>query len=237
MPHAHVGGSGGTPAVGDPGGAPAVGDPGGAPAVGDPSGAPAAGDPRRAPPPSRDLARGANLLGAVSLAVADRIRAAAERGAAQGGSAPAALVSLAGYLDGSPIDAVRGPLGLTHSATVRVVDRLVAAGLARRREGPDRRSVAVELTQAGRGAAAEAARARAEALEEALAALDPGERAELARLHAKVLATLTDGRATAGHICRLCDSHACGHEEGRCPVTQAADAAEARREQAERAGA
>ena len=174
----------------------------------------------------RDLARGANLLGAVSLAVTDRVRAAAERGAGQGGSAPAALISLAGYLDGSPIDAVRSPLRLTHSATVRLVDRLVAAGMARRREGPDRRSVAVELTPAGHAAAAAAVKARAEALEEALAGLDPGERAELARLHAKVLGTLTDGRATAGHICRLCDSHACGHEEGRCPVTQAADAAE-----------
>ncbi len=179
-------------------------------------------------PADQDLARGANLLGAVSLAVGDRVRAAAERGAAQGGSAPAALVSLAGYLDGSPIDRVRGPLGLTHSATVRLVDRLVAAGLARRRAGTDRRSVAVELTPAGHSAAAGAARARAEALAEALAALEPGERAELARLHAKVLGTLTDGRAAAGHICRLCDSHACGHEQGRCPVTQAADAAEER---------
>jgi MarR family transcriptional repressor of emrRAB len=173
-----------------------------------------------------EAAREANLLGAVALAVSDRVRAAVELAAAQGGSAPAALVSLAGYLDGSPIDAVRGPLGLTHSATVRLVDRLVAAGLARRREGPDRRSVAVELTPAGHRAAAKAARARAEALEEALAGLDAGERAELARLQEKVLATLTDGRATAGHICRLCDSHACGHWEGRCPVTQAADAAE-----------
>jgi MarR family transcriptional regulator, negative regulator of the multidrug operon emrRAB len=179
-------------------------------------------------PTASDLSRGVNLLGSVALAVTDRVRAAAERGAAQGGSAPAALVSLAGYLDGSPIDALRGPLGLTHSATVRVVDRLVAAGLARRSEGTDRRSVAVELTPAGRSAAAEALRARREALEEALAGLEPEEQAELARLNAKVLATLTDGRAAAGHICRLCDSHACGHEEGRCPVTQAADAAEAR---------
>jgi MarR family transcriptional repressor of emrRAB len=178
--------------------------------------------------PEQDLARGANLLGAVSLAVTDRIRVAAERGAEHGGSAPAALISLAGYLDGSPIDAVRSPLALTHSATVRLVDRLVAAGLAQRREGPDRRSVAVELTPAGHTAAAEAVKARAGALEEALAGLDPDERAELARLHAKVLGTLTEGRASAGHICRLCDSHACGHEEGRCPVTQAADAAEER---------
>src|ERR671915_1421545 len=103
-----------------------------------------------------EAGREANLLGAVSLAVSDRVRAAAERGAAQGGSAPAALVSLAGYLDGSPIDTVRSPLRLSHSATVRLVDRLVEGGLARRREGPDRRSVAVELTPAGRAAAVEA---------------------------------------------------------------------------------
>jgi MarR family transcriptional regulator, negative regulator of the multidrug operon emrRAB len=174
-----------------------------------------------------DGPREANLLGAVSLAVAGRVRSATERGAGQGGSAPAALVSLAGYLDGSPIDSVRGPLGLTHSATVRVIDRLVAAGLARRRQGADRRSVAVDLTPAGHDAAAAAVRARAEALEDALAGLDPAERAELTRLHEKILATLTEGRASAGYICRLCDSHACGHEQGRCPVTRAADAVEA----------
>jgi MarR family transcriptional regulator, negative regulator of the multidrug operon emrRAB len=171
-------------------------------------------------------AREVNLLGALSLAVADRLRAGAEVGAGQGGSIPAALISLAGYLDGGPIDSLRGPLGLTHSATVRVVDRLVAEGLAERREGPDRRSVAVTLTAAGRRAAAAAGQGRAAALEECLADLDEDERAELARMHEKILATLTDGRAAAGHICRLCDSVACGHEEGRCPVTRAADAAE-----------
>jgi MarR family transcriptional repressor of emrRAB len=171
-------------------------------------------------------AREAQLLGTASLAVADRVRAAAAEGAGQGGSAPAALVSLAGYLDGEPIDSLRGPLGLTHSATVRVVDRLVAAGLARRREGPDRRSVAVVLTPAGHAAAERAVRARGAALEAALAGLDPAERTELARLHEKVLATLTEGRASAGHICRLCDIEACGHRQGRCPVTRAADAAE-----------
>jgi MarR family transcriptional repressor of emrRAB len=175
---------------------------------------------------SGEAARQANLLGAVSLAVADRLRDAAQRGAGQSGSAPAAVVSLASYLDGAPIESLRSPLGLTHSAAVRVVDRLVAAGLARRREGADKRSVAVELTPAGHSAAARAAAARAEALEHALARLEPAERAELARLHEKVLAELTDGRAAAGRICRLCDARACGHWEGRCPVTRAADAAE-----------
>lgn len=175
----------------------------------------------------QETGRQANLLGALSLTLADRLRAAAELGAGQGGSAPAALVSLAGYLDGRPIDALRDPLGLSHSAAVRVVDRLVEAGLARRRPGSDRRSVAVELTAAGRRAGARAVTARRKALEQALAALDAEERIELTRLHEKLLAALTDSRATARNTCRLCDIDACGHKEGRCPVTRGADAAEA----------
>ena len=176
----------------------------------------------QAPEPARE----ANLLGAVALAVADRVRAAAEAGAGEGGSAPAALVSLAVYLDGGAIDALRVPLGVTHSAAVRVVDRLVGAGLAQRRPGADRRAVSVELTPAGHEAAEQARELREQVLEAALAGLDPAERAELARLNFKVLAALTDGRAAAGRICRLCDANACGHEQGRCPVTRAADAAE-----------
>jgi DNA-binding MarR family transcriptional regulator len=172
-------------------------------------------------------ARQANVLGATALAVADRVRSAAEDGAGEGASAAAALVSLAGYLDGQPIDSLTNPLGLTHSAAVRVVDRLVGAGLARRKPGADRRAVAVELTAEGRQAAERARAARTGALEDALAMLEPSERAELTRLHEKLLAALVDGRAAAGYTCRLCDIDACGHYQGRCPVTQAADAAEA----------
>ena len=40
--------------------------------------------------------RGANLLGALSVTLADRLRAATDAGARQGGSAPGALISLAG---------------------------------------------------------------------------------------------------------------------------------------------
>lgn len=168
--------------------------------------------------------RAVNLLGSASLAISDRLRRSAEAGAGHGGSAPAALISLAGYLDGSPIDALRDPLGLTHSAAVRVVDRLVAAGLARRRPGRDGRSVGVELTSEGRAAAQSALSARQAALEEILDPLSASDRAELTRLHEKLLGGLTEGRASARNICRLCDLHACGHNEGICPVTNAADA-------------
>jgi DNA-binding MarR family transcriptional regulator len=174
-------------------------------------------------------ARDANLLGALSITVAERLEAATCAAAAHGGSGPAALAALETFLDGSSIDTVRKPLGLTHSAAVRLVDRLAAAGLVRRGAGEDGRSVAVFLTHAGRRAAAQVQGGRMEALGGVLAPLDASERAQLTRLHEKLLAGLTSGRADARRICRLCDARACGHKEGRCPVTRAADRAEASR--------
>jgi MarR family transcriptional repressor of emrRAB len=166
-------------------------------------------------------AREANLLGSLSLTVAGRMESAVA--SPLGPSAPAALSALDGYLGGEPIDALRQALGLTHSGAVRLVDRLAAAGLAERRPGPDARSVSVALTPAGQVAAAEVRTAREAALEDALAALTPAERAALTDLHEKLLAGLTGGadRATARRLCRLCDVEACGHHRGTCPVTEA----------------
>jgi MarR family transcriptional regulator, negative regulator of the multidrug operon emrRAB len=177
--------------------------------------------------PTGDAARDANLLGALVLAVSERVEHAAREAAAHGGAAPAALVALASFLDGSSIDTLRRPLGLTHSAAVRLVDRLAAAGLVTREAGEDARSVAVFLTPAGHRAAEQVQQSRMEALSRVLDALSPGEREQLSALHERLLDSLTSGRTDARHICRMCDSHACGHHEARCPVTRAADRAEA----------
>jgi MarR family transcriptional regulator, negative regulator of the multidrug operon emrRAB len=173
-----------------------------------------------------EAAREANLLGAISLAVAERADEAVRLAAAHGGAAPAALVALATFLDGSSLDVMRRPLGLSHSAAVRLADRLARAGLVRREPGADGRSVSIRLTPEGAVLATEIRVAREAALEVVLAPLSPAERAELTALHEKLLAGITGGRADAGHICRLCDADACGHELGRCPVTIAADRAE-----------
>jgi MarR family transcriptional regulator, negative regulator of the multidrug operon emrRAB len=183
------------------------------------------------------LAREANLLGAASLAIAERLERAVQDAAAHGGAAPAAIAALATFLDGSSIDVLRRPLGLTHSAVVRLADRLEAAGLVRRDPGADGRSVSIRLTGEGAKVAERIRGERETALAAALEPLSGEERAELARLHEKLLAGLTAGRADARHICRLCDSEACGHDEGRCPVTRAADRAEAARAAARPAAA
>jgi MarR family transcriptional regulator, negative regulator of the multidrug operon emrRAB len=176
-----------------------------------------------------ERSRDANLLGALSLVVADRLDAATRVAAAHGGSAPAALAALDTFLDGSSIETMRKPLGLTHSAAVRLVDRLAVAGLVQRGAGEDGRSIRVFLTPAGRRVASQVHQSRMQVLADVLAPLGAAEREQLTQVHEKLLAGLTSGRADARRMCRLCDAGACGHEEGRCPVTRAADRAEAAR--------
>ena len=103
-----------------------------------------------------------NVVGAMVVALGDRIRDATEDAAAMGGALPAALVSLHEWAGGRTIDTLAGGLRLSHSRTVRVVDRLEAAGLATRERDPaDGRGVLVRLTPAGAAAAERVLEARA----------------------------------------------------------------------------
>jgi DNA-binding MarR family transcriptional regulator len=92
--------------------------------------------------------RSSNLLGAVALAVADRIEEAARAVLNRAGETPAALVVI-GYGLGPSNDQLRRILRLSHPGSVRLVDRLVADGLVVRREGRDKRAVALHLTRRG----------------------------------------------------------------------------------------
>ena len=74
----------------------------------------------------------ANVLGALSLVVADRMNAAVEAVVALGPSAPAALAALHEFLDGGSVTQLSSVLGLSHSGTVRLVDRLAVEGLVER---------------------------------------------------------------------------------------------------------
>jgi len=84
-----------------------------------------------------------------------------------------------------------GRLGLAESTVTRLVDRLEATKLVRRRATePDRRCVVAELTPSGRRVAGEIQNSRRQFLSEILAALQPRERKELVGLFAKVTAAL-----------------------------------------------
>ena len=165
-----------------------------------------------------------NRLGAVALTLGDRIREATESATGMGGGLPAALVSLREWADGSPVDVLAAAMRVSHSRAVRVVDRLEAAGLARRESDPsDGRRALVRLEPAGRELAERALEARARVLGQVVGALDGADAAALEGVLGALLdATTVDLRA-AMTTCRLCDAHACGHFDGTCPVTRAAD--------------
>jgi DNA-binding MarR family transcriptional regulator len=162
-----------------------------------------------------DTARTANLLGALAVALGDELRTATETAAAHGASAPAALVVIGTY-PGRTIDALRPALGLSHSGTVRLVDRLAADDLVVRGAGTDGRSVSLQLTASGRSAMRGLLTERRRALDRPLAALTVAERRQLERISEKLLAAMTHTQAQADQFCRLCDETVC--PTARCPV-------------------
>src|SRR5689334_14121957 len=125
--------------------------------------------------------RTANLLAAASVRVADLVHASTAFVTGRGAQAPAALVLL-DRPEERTIEDLRQALSLSHSATVRLVDRLVQDGLVERGPGRDGRTVTPRLTGSGRRTAAAVRRARARAVERLLASLEPAERDQLAHL-------------------------------------------------------
>lgn len=170
--------------------------------------------------------RVANLLGALAVALQERILVAATSATARPASDTTALVGLTSFLEGESQDAVASVLGLTQSGAVRLVDRLADAGLVRRQAGPDARTHAVVPTEAGRRAGLAAREGRLAAIDEVLEVLDAADVDRLLPLLEKLLGGLTTSREDARHTCRLCTLEICGHEDGRCPVTRAADISE-----------
>jgi DNA-binding MarR family transcriptional regulator len=166
--------------------------------------------------------REANLLGALTVALADLTEAATARAAGQSVSAAAALSALHHFLDRPSLDRLRQVLGLTPSGAVRLVDRLEEAGLVTRGAGPDGRTRAVALTAAGRAAARRVTSARARFLESALGDLTRAERDTLHRLLGKVAANVVEAKEGGAWICRLCDLDACGRPQGECAIANAA---------------
>lgn len=159
-----------------------------------------------------------NLLGALSIALSDEIERVATDASGHGASVPAAL-SILLRRPGCTIETLRTHIGLSHSATVRLVDRIVADGLAVRRPGGDDREVAVHLTVKGRRRALRVHEQRRAVVGRSLAGLSSADRRELERLLDRLLRTEAVVHAEAQTICRLCEAPVCPLR--RCPVPAA----------------
>lgn len=164
----------------------------------------------------------ANLLGALSLMIADQMADAMSEAGGRPESAAAALSALLHFLDRPGVDLLRQVLGLTSSGTVRLIDKMEQSGYVERGPGADRRSVSVTLTRPGRAAAKRVGAARTEVLQGALAGLSAEERAMLRQVTGKILVGLMREPGAVRWMCRLCDIGVCRGAEGGCPVGNAA---------------
>lgn len=157
--------------------------------------------------------RTANLLGVVGLAVADRIECTARDILNHAGETPAAVVVI-GYGFGPSNDELRRILGLSHPGSVRVVDRLVADGLVERREGRDKRAIALYLTERGVRSREDLLLGRIAAIRPFLTQLTDDEQDTLAALLHKMLSLMETTDLERCNLCRLCDDRVCSN----CPI-------------------
>lgn len=167
-----------------------------------------------------------NLLGALSLTVADRLTAVGRR---HGLSATdqAALVTLLAEPDRT-VSWLGEVLTLTSSGATRLVDRLVAAGWVARSPGADSRQRRLRLTAAGESLAREVERDRAAVLHDVLAPLDGTTRAGLERTLERVVGSTATDLLPALRTCRLCDRSACRAEGHDCPLAHVRPTGDAR---------
>ncbi|WP_379547421.1 MarR family winged helix-turn-helix transcriptional regulator [Qipengyuania sp. DSG2-2] len=153
------------------------------------------------------------MLGAVGLAVADRIQETARQVMSRAGETPAALVVI-GYGTEPSNDQLRAILGLSHPGAVRLVDRLVADGLVERRSGRDRRTLALHLTEKGHLAREELLAGRLAAIKTLVSPLTPSEQDQLGALLSRILTGLPSSDLERCQLCRLCDGRICTD----CPI-------------------
>jgi MarR family transcriptional repressor of emrRAB len=161
----------------------------------------------------RMIDRTANLLGVVGLAVADRIENTARNILSHAGETPAALVVI-GYGLGPSNDQLRRILGLSHPGAVRLVDRLVADGLVERREGRDKRAVALYLSERGVDLREDLLKGRLAVIRPLLESLSDAEQETLAALLHKMLSSMETTDVERCTLCRLCDDRVCSN----CPI-------------------
>ncbi len=157
--------------------------------------------------------RTSNLLGVVGLTVANRIEQTARDLLGHSGETPAALVVI-GYGLGPTNDELRRILGLSHSGTVRLVDRLVREGLVERRPGRDNREIALHVTRRGKSLREQILKERLAAMDSLIAPLTADEEETLAGLLHKLLSSMETTDLERRNLCRLCDNRVCTD----CPI-------------------
>lgn len=159
--------------------------------------------------------RTANLLAAFAGEITERVDAELKTHPNQTDSTLAAL-NVMGFWDGITNAELAKALKLSHTATVRLVDKLEAQGLVEAGAGEDKRATYLHLTAAGKKAAQPTLMARCVAVDGYLDSLSAAEEAQLAKLLEKLISPLATDDFAISHFCRLCDFASCPGD--KCPM-------------------
>ena len=119
-----------------------------------------------------------------------------------------------GYDLGPSNDQLRRILGLSHPGSARLVERLVADGLVERRDGRDKRAVALYLTKQGKRLRKTLLKGRLAVLHPFLVSFTDSEVEMLTALLHKMLSSLEPTDLERCTLCRLCDDSVCTN----CPI-------------------
>lgn len=118
---------------------------------------------------------------------------------------------------GTRIDELATIIALSHSGTVRLVDRLVATGLIERRPHPgDQRAAALHATDRGVAVANGFQQHRLRRLTDLVQTLPPRQQDRLAEAIEDLLSLLAYDVTAANRICRYCDERICSPDI--CPT-------------------
>ena len=158
----------------------------------------------------------ANILGALSLLIQDRVERAWQSTLDMSPMAAAALVQIDNE-SGSSIELIARHIGLTHSATVRVIDKLVARGLVEKdRAHQDARAQSLTLSTAGKRVVQQLHAARNRVTDQLLSGLNAAQRTGLDEAVSAILYRCVEPGREADVTCRVCDDRRCTPDI--CPI-------------------
>ncbi len=137
-------------------------------------------------------ARTTNLLGAFLTGLHAQMNERIVQESAISADGAAALVAIA-YNEGRTVEFLRKTLSLSHSWTVRVVEKLQSVGLINKKTGSDKRAVALFVTEQGKRKVQGIVRARRRCLDEVLGVLPVKDQKQFTGMLERMLAFMPDG--------------------------------------------
>ena len=160
----------------------------------------------------------ANWLGTLAILIQDRVEARWQAELDLSPMSAAALVQVEQEA-GCAIDLVATRIGLSHSATVRLIDKLVERDLvAKDRARDDQRAQSLKLTKSGRKLAAQLHQIRNRVTDDLLGLVSPAEGQALGKAVATILHRAVTTKREGDMVCRVCDEGRCRPEI--CPIQE-----------------